>query len=66
MRRKTNRPEVAPDDVLLTVADFAKRCQVSEGTVRRWIAEGRLKIIRLGRLIRISRSDIIKFLNQNS
>ena len=46
---------------LLTVADVAWRCQVSQRTVRRWIANGDLKVTRIGRLIRIRKSDLENF-----
>jgi excisionase family DNA binding protein len=38
---------------LLTVSDVAERLQVSPRTVRRMIATGQLRIIRLGRSVRI-------------
>lgn len=38
---------------LLTVRETAAYLKLSEGTVRRCIADGRLKVIRNGRLIRI-------------
>lgn len=65
MSRKASMTDFGAEDDLLTVADVAKHCQVSHRTVRRWIAEGHLKVVRLGRLIRIRRSDFSKFLNQN-
>jgi excisionase family DNA binding protein len=40
-------------EVLLTVHQVAENWQVSERTVRRMIADGRLLIIRLGRAVRI-------------
>jgi excisionase family DNA binding protein len=51
--------------VLLSVAETAERCGVSTKTVRRWIKHRGLRIYRPGegRLIRISESDITKFLN---
>ncbi len=51
----------APSDErhrLLTTAQVAKRWQCSPDTVRREIARGRLKAIRVGRLIRIRERDI--------
>ena len=48
---------------LLTIADVADRCQVSPRSVRRWIDDGRLKVIRLGRSIRVAEGDLAKFLS---
>ena len=65
MSRNSNLRGVAAEDELLTVSDIAKHCQVSERTVRRWIADGHLMVARLGRLIRIRRSDFCEFLDEN-
>ncbi len=45
-----------------TVAQVADICQVSERTVRRWIAAGHLSVTRLGRLIRVNPRDLEIFL----
>jgi excisionase family DNA binding protein len=42
------------DEELLTVQQVAENWQVSQRTIRRMIADGRLPIIRLGRAVRIS------------
>jgi excisionase family DNA binding protein len=41
------------DKRLLTVRQVAENWQVSERTIRRMIADGRLHVIRLGRAVRI-------------
>ena len=51
-----------PSERLLTITDDADRCQVSPRSVRRWINEGRLKVIRLGRNVRVCEGDLAKFL----
>lgn len=66
MSRSASKSDASAGDDLLTVADIAKHCQVSQRTVRRWIDNGSLKAGRLGRLRRIRRSDFEKFLKQNS
>ena len=38
---------------LLTVRQVAERWQVSERSIRRMIADGRLPVVRLGRAVRI-------------
>ncbi len=45
--RKRNIP-------LYTIAQVAETCQVSDKTVRRWIATRELTAIRLGRQLRVS------------
>jgi excisionase family DNA binding protein len=54
-RRNQGNPggNPAADEVLLTVHQVAENWQVSQRTVRRMIADGRLPIIRLGRAVRI-------------
>ena len=55
----------APDAVavgLLTIADVARRLQVSERAVRRWIAEGRLAVVHLGRAVRVRPADLAHIL----
>ena len=43
----------------LTVAQYARKYDVHEGTVRRWISQGRLKALRLGpRSIRIDVDEL--------
>jgi excisionase family DNA binding protein len=48
---------------LLTITDVADRCQVSPRSVRRWIDDGRLRVIRLGRSVRVSEGDLATFLS---
>ena len=67
MSGRAPKPTPHADEDLLTVADVAKQCQVSERTVRRWIADEGLKVVRPGpRLIRIRPRDLRDFLNRNS
>ncbi len=43
----------------LTLRDTAERLQISEKSVRRWIAEGRLKAVRIGpRMIRVDAASV--------
>jgi len=44
---------VSADEVLLTVRQVAENWQVSERSLRRMIADGRLQVVRLGRAVRI-------------
>ena len=47
---------------LLDVAEIARRCQISQRQVRRWIARGELPVIRLGRIVRVMELDLEHFL----
>lgn len=47
---------------LLTAPQVAEHCAVSLRTVRRWIAEGDLPALRLGRSIRIHGTDLERLL----
>lgn len=43
----------------LTLRDTAERLQISEKSARRWIADGRLKAVRIGpRMIRVDAASI--------
>jgi excisionase family DNA binding protein len=59
------------NDEFLTVKEVASLLGVSERTVRRWISPAqppgeRLACYRIGRLVRIRRSDLEEFLNRRS
>jgi excisionase family DNA binding protein len=58
-----SRPRTPAAERLLTIADVADRCQVSPRSVRRWIDKDRLRVIRLGRSIRVAEGDLAKFLS---
>ena len=56
------------DDELLTVAEVAKRLKLHQETIRRWIREGKMPAISLGRTqagYRIRASDLRLFLSGN-
>lgn len=48
---------------LLTVPEAAARCRSSIRTVRRWIADGRIPVHRLGRKVLIADHDLAVFLD---
>jgi excisionase family DNA binding protein len=52
----------AEPDELMSTANAAELAGVAEGTVRRWIREGRLPERRAGRLLRVSRSELATLL----
>jgi excisionase family DNA binding protein len=47
---------------LLTIAEVARICRVHEVTVRRHIASGRLRSVRVGRGIRVRTEDLEAFM----
>lgn len=67
---KAPKPSAAPEaaacapeprlEQLLTVDDVARRCNVSDKTIRRWIASGALKcrIVGPSKRLRIERADL--------
>lgn len=54
------------DDSFLTVADVAEMLKLNQQTVRNWIDQGSLPALRVGRRVRIRRSDLEKLLEQGS
>lgn len=53
-------------DEMLTVAAVAERLCVSTRTVFRWIETGQLKALKIGRVLRISREDLLCFIDRQS
>jgi excisionase family DNA binding protein len=49
---------------MLTVDQVAEHLAISTKTVRRWIADGRLSVHRIGRQLRISGPDLQAFVAQ--
>jgi excisionase family DNA binding protein len=43
---------------LMTVKDFAKALSITEAAIRKWIHQRRLKPVKLGRSVRLRRSDL--------
>ncbi len=57
-----NRSE--PDEEFLTVAEVAEMLKLNQQTVRNWIDQGSLPALRVGRRVRIKRSDFDRILEQ--
>ena len=51
----------SPDTRWYTVNEIADRLKVSVRSVRRWIADGRLREHKFGRAVRIAEQDLIAF-----
>jgi excisionase family DNA binding protein len=50
------------DEELLTVAQIATRLKLNQQTIRNWIDQGRLPAVRIGRRVRIKRTDFEQLL----
>jgi excisionase family DNA binding protein len=51
-----------PEDSFLTVAEVAAMLKLNQQTVRNWIDQGSLPALRVGRRVRIKRSDFDRVL----
>ena len=58
-----NPPE--PEDSFLTVAEVAEILKLNQQTVRNWIDQGSLPAVRVGRRVRIKRSDFERVLAES-
>ena len=51
-----------PEESFLTVAEVAEMLKLNQQTVRNWIDQGSLPALRVGRRVRIKRSDFERVL----
>ena len=58
--------EAAKPAEYLATARAAEMADVAEGTIRRWIREGRLAGYRAGRVVRVKRSDLEALLGRDA
>jgi excisionase family DNA binding protein len=49
---------------LLTINQFAERLSITSSCVRRWILEHRISVIKLGRLVRISETEVERLVTE--
>ena len=54
-----------PEDSFLTVAEVAGMLKLNQQTVRNWIDQGSLPALRVGRRVRIKRSDFDRVLAES-
>jgi excisionase family DNA binding protein len=54
------------DDSFLTVAEVAAMLKLNQQTVRNWIEQGSLPAVRVGRRVRIRRSDLERVLEEGA
>lgn len=52
------------DDSFLTVAEVAEKLKLNQQTVRNWIDHGSLPAVRVGRRVRILRSDLERLVTE--
>jgi excisionase family DNA binding protein len=52
------------EDSFLTVAEVAEMLKLNQQTVRNWIDQGSLPALRVGRRVRIKRSDLERILDE--
>ena len=52
-----------PEESYLTVAEVAETLKLNQQTVRNWIDQGSLPALRVGRRVRIKRSDFERILD---
>src|ERR1700723_2967021 len=53
------------EESYLTVAEVAETLQLNQQTVRNWIDQGSLPALRIGRRVRIKRSDFERILDES-
>jgi excisionase family DNA binding protein len=51
---------------MLTVREAAERLGLRESTVRAWIAQRRIGVVRLGRAVRIPSEEIARLIAENT
>jgi excisionase family DNA binding protein len=61
--RRLDQPR--PDDPWLTVPEIASALRVGKSSVYRLVASGDLRAARIGRQLRIRKSDVTAYLNRS-
>jgi excisionase family DNA binding protein len=56
---------IDPEESYLTVAEVAETLKLNQQTVRNWIDQGSLPALRVGRRVRIKRSDFERILDES-
>jgi excisionase family DNA binding protein len=49
---------------LLTIPEAAQRLACSPGAVRKWLRQGRLRPVRLGRAVRLRAADVVRAISE--
>jgi excisionase family DNA binding protein len=53
-------------EILLSVSEVAGRLNVSTACIRRWILRRQIGVVKLGRLVRVSSSEIDRLIDSGS
>ena len=61
-----SRVEKTGDSRLLSPKQFAERLSLSRWTVYGWISEGRIKSVKIGRLVRIPQSEVDRIVQEGT
>src|SRR5436190_8402975 len=56
---------IEPEESFLTVAEVAEKLKLNQQTVRNWIDQGSLPALRVGRRVRIKRSDFERIIEES-
>ena len=56
----------AHDDALLSISEAAEYLGMKPGTLRNWLSARRLPFVKVGRLTRVSRAALDRFIEQNT
>ena len=56
---------IDPEETYLTVAEVAETLKLNQQTVRNWIDQGTLPALRVGRRVRIKKSDFERVLDES-
>lgn len=62
-KKAQKKAQTPAPDLPFTAEEAAKALRVHPKTLKRWLTEGKLKGVRLGRAWRIPRSEITRLLN---
>jgi len=62
-RRNASGPTIVDEDGYLSVTKAARLADVAPGTIRAWIRAGRLTSKRAGRVLRVSRNELARFMS---
>jgi excisionase family DNA binding protein len=63
--RPTRLDQPRPDDPWLTVPEIARALRVGKSSVYRLVDQGDLRAARIGRQLRIRKSDVTAYLNRS-
>jgi len=60
-KKALKKEQWSAEEQFLSPADIAKQLSISPWTVYTWVYQGKLKGVKVGRLLRIPRSEIDRF-----